>query len=132
VFHNAKTEFVMEFLGQVNVFRGRVRGGKAEVADLTLDYPHYGDDQERPARVYMRPHEFDIRRAPNGKPSFPAKVVRTHSAGAIARVSLETENGEGVLVDLTLEEFAQLGLREGEQVYLYPKNARVFVPGEKK
>jgi sulfate transport system ATP-binding protein len=131
VFHRAQTEFVMEFLGQVNVFRGRVRGGKAELGDLTLDYPHYHDEQERPARVYMRPHEFEIRRRPNGKPSFPAVVVRTHSAGSIARVSLETENGDGVLVDLSLEEFAQLNLREGESVHLYPKNARVFVPGQK-
>jgi ABC-type sulfate/molybdate transport systems ATPase subunit len=79
----------------------------------------------------MRPHEFEIRRAPNGKPSFPARVVRTHSAGSVARISLETENGEGVLVDLTLDEFAQLNLREGETAYLYPKHARVFIPGEK-
>jgi hypothetical protein len=35
-----------------------------------------------------------------------------------------------VLVDLPLEEFSQLALAEGETVYLYPKNARVFVPGE--
>jgi sulfate transport system ATP-binding protein len=131
VFHDAKTEFVMEFLGQVNVFRGRVRRGQATLGELTLEYPHYSEEQERPARVYMRPHEFEIRRGPNGKPSFPATVVRTHSAGSIARISLETENGDGVLVDLTLEEFAQLKLREGETVYLYPKNARVFVPGEK-
>jgi sulfate transport system ATP-binding protein len=132
VFHRAQTEFVMEFLGQVNVFRGRVSRGKAELGDLTLDYPHYREAEERPARVYMRPHEFEIRRTTNGKPSFPAVVVRTHSAGSIARVSLETDNGECVLVNLSLEEFARLNLNEGDTVYLYPKNARVFVPGEKR
>jgi sulfate/thiosulfate transport system ATP-binding protein len=131
VFHSAKTEFVMEFLGQVNVFQGRVHRGKATLGELTLDYPTYGGDQERPATVYMRPHEFEIKRAPNGKPSFPAKVVRTHSAGSLARVTLESAGGANVLVELSLEEFTALGLQEGESVYLYPKNARVFVPGDK-
>jgi sulfate/thiosulfate transport system ATP-binding protein len=128
VFHQAKTEFVMEFLGQVNVFQGRVKGGKASVGELTLDYPTYRDEQERPATVYMRPHDFDVRRSRNGATSFPGRVVRTHSAGAVARVSVETEQGRHVLVELPLEEFRQLALIEGETVFLYPKNARVFIP----
>lgn len=128
VFHQAKTEFVMEFLGQVNVFHGRVQNGKATLGDLTVDYPFYKEEAERPATVYMRPHEFQIQRQRNGKPSLPARVTRTHSAGAFARISLLTSAGEDVLVDLSLEEFSQLQLREGEAVYLYPKNARVFVP----
>jgi sulfate transport system ATP-binding protein len=131
VFHQAKTEFVMEFLGQVNVFHGRVRQGKATLGDVTVDYPTYKDEQERPATVYMRPHEFNIRRTTNGQASFAARVVRTHSAGALARVSLATESGEAVLVDLSLEEFNRLALKDGETVQLYPKNARVFIPNEK-
>jgi sulfate/thiosulfate transport system ATP-binding protein len=118
----------MEFLGQVNMFHGRVRGGKASVGELTLDYPTYRDDQERPATVYMRPHEFEIRRTRNGAPSIPGRVARTHSAGSIARVTVETSDGRTVLVDLSLEEFTKLALLEGESVFLYPKNARVFVP----
>ena len=132
VFHNAKTQFVMEFLGQVNVFHGRVQKGKATLGDLTVDYPHYSDDHERPATVYMRPHEFEIRRQSNGKPSFPARIIRTHSAGAVARVFLETADAASVLVELPLDEFSSLALQEGETVHLYPKNARVFIPSESK
>jgi sulfate transport system ATP-binding protein len=132
VFHNAKTQFVMEFLGQVNVFHGRVQKGKATLGDLTVDYPNYSDDRESPATVYMRPHEFEIRRLSNGKPSFPARITRTHSAGAVARVFLETEDAASVLVELPLDEFVKLALQEGETVHLYPKNARVFVPSESK
>ena len=58
--------------------------------------------KERPATVYMRPHEFDVRRARNGSTSFPGRVVRTHSAGAVARVSVVTEQGRHVLVELPL------------------------------
>ncbi len=32
VFHNPKTEFVMNFLGQVNTFHGRLEGGKVHFA----------------------------------------------------------------------------------------------------
>jgi sulfate transport system ATP-binding protein len=124
----ARTEFVMEFLGQVNVFHGRVQRGKASVGELTLDYPTYADEMERPATVYMRPHEFEIRRSRNGAPSFPGRIVRTHSAGSFARISVETEQGRTVLVDLSLEEFNSLALLEGETVFLFPKKARVFVP----
>jgi hypothetical protein len=53
-----------------------------------------------------------------------------HSAGAFARVLLLTEAGADVMVDLPLAEFSQLALQPGETVFLYPKNARVFVPGE--
>jgi sulfate transport system ATP-binding protein len=128
VFHQAKTPFVMEFLGQVNVFQGRVKRGKASVGELTVDYPTYEDDHERPATLYMRPHDFEVRRTRNGAPSFPGRVVRTNSAGSVARVSVETEQGRTVLVDLSLDEFKKLALIEGESVFLYPKNTRVFVP----
>ncbi len=132
VFHQANTEFVMEFLGQVNMFHGRVQGGKARVGELTLDYPKYDDSVERPATVYMRPHEFEIRRSRNGAPSFRGRVLRTHSAGSLARVTVEEEGGRTVLVELSLEEFSSLGLLEGETVFLFPKNARVFVPSTDK
>jgi sulfate transport system ATP-binding protein len=37
VFHKPATQFVMEFLGQVNVFRGRVHGGKAMLGEVPLE-----------------------------------------------------------------------------------------------
>lgn len=128
VFHHAKTAFVMEFLGQVNVFHGRASQGKATLGELSVDFPQYNDAEERPATVYLRPHEFDVLRAANGKPSLPARVTRINSAGAFARVSLQTGEGAGVLVDLPLDEYKRLALRDGEAVFLHPKKARVFVP----
>ena len=39
VFHQPASEFVMEFLGQVNVFRGRMHDGGALVGNTTFDVP---------------------------------------------------------------------------------------------
>jgi sulfate transport system ATP-binding protein len=128
VFHHARTQFVMEFLGQVNVFQGRVRDGMATAGQLRVAYPHYAASEESPANVYLRPHEISIRRGPNGTPSLPAEVVRINSAGPVARVSLRSPEGQQILVDVTQEELRELGLREQEPVNLYPKQARVFLP----
>jgi len=40
VFHQPASQFVMEFLGQVNVFYGRVQNGKAVLGDMAFDYPN--------------------------------------------------------------------------------------------
>lgn len=130
VFHHARTQFVMEFLGQVNVFQGRVRQGKATAGPLSFDYPAYSGVEEQPANVYLRPHDLEIRRSANGKPSLLATVVRINAAGPLGRVSLRSADERAILVELPLEELREMDLREGEQVHLYPKQARVFLNGD--
>lgn len=128
VFHKPATQFVMEFLGQVNMFRGRVQGGKAMLGEVALDGHFFPGRDEGAAMVYMRPHELDIKLYKNGAPSFPAKVTRINPAGSIAKVTTRTHDGQDVLVDLSLEDYQRLSLSEGADVFIYPKNTRVFLP----
>ena len=39
VFHHPASEFVMDFLGHVNVFHGRIEDGRAVLGQLALDVP---------------------------------------------------------------------------------------------
>lgn len=128
VFHKPASQFVMEFLGQVNVFRGRVQGGKAMLGEVTLDGHYFPGKDDKSAMVYMRPHELDIKLYRNGAASFPAKVTRINPAGSIAKVTTRTNDGQQVLVDLSLDDYQRLSLTEGSRVYIYPKNSRVFFP----
>jgi sulfate/thiosulfate transport system ATP-binding protein len=128
VFHRPATPFVMEFLGQVNVFHGRISQGRVLLGDMALDHPQGMVQQEGSATVYMRPHELDIRRGHNGAPSLAARVMRLNPAGSVAKVYLQARDGVGIQVDLSLERFHELMLAEGDEVFVYPKNARVFVP----
>ncbi len=128
VFHHPASQFVMEFLGQVNVFHGRVSNGQAHLGDMAIDYPHYIAQQERAAKVYMRPHELDIKRVQNGVPGLPATVVRVNPAGSVAKVSLRTRDGVDIQVDVPFEHLSELGLTQGDNVFIYPKKARVFIP----
>jgi sulfate/thiosulfate transport system ATP-binding protein len=128
VFHKPATQFVMEFLGQVNVFRGRVQGGQAMLGEVALDGHYFPDKNEEAAMVYMRPHELDIKLYRNGAASFPAQVTRINPAGSIAKITTRTTDGQDVLVDLSLDDYQRLQLSEGRQVFIYPKKARVFFP----
>jgi sulfate transport system ATP-binding protein len=128
VFHRPATRFVMEFLGQVNVFHGRVQAGQAMLGDVPLDGHFFPDRDAGAALVYMRPHELDIKLARNGAPSFPATVTRINPAGSVAKVTTRTAEGQEVLVDLSLDDYHGLRLAEGSHVFIYPKKSRVFLP----
>ena len=129
LFHNAQTQFVMEFLGHVNMFHGRAVSGFATAGPLRVEFPNYPSDEAAPARVYFRPHDLEVRRRPNGDPSLAVTVRRINTAGSLGRVSLTTLDGVPVLVEMTLDELRELALKQDELVHLYPKQAKVFLDG---
>jgi len=141
VFEHPATPFVMDFLGNVNVFHGRVEKGQAFWHGIPIDYPDYPHAQARPARVYLRPHELDIARAsahapngpatrdPAGNGSLPASVLRIARSGAVARVSCRPDGSESELhVDLPAETARDLAFQVGERVTITPRKVRVFLP----
>jgi sulfate transport system ATP-binding protein len=126
VFHHPKSEFVMEFLGQVNVFRGRVQHGRMMIGGVAFDDPHGAGRDSRVAQVYVRPHELDLQRYRNGAPAIEARVVRINPAGAVAKVGLTTSDAQDIIVDLALDRYSELGLQLGETVFVTPRKMRVF------
>lgn len=133
VFHRPASEFVIDFLGNVNVFHGRVENGQALVAGLALDLPGHGNRESPTANVYIRPHELEIERHRNGAESlkagaFAASVIRINPAGSVAKILLRGGHGSDLQVDLPLDRYEQLQLRLGDDVFVSPKKLRVFTP----
>jgi sulfate/thiosulfate transport system ATP-binding protein len=128
VFDRPANPFVMDFLGNVNVFHGRVQNGRAMVGNWDLDYPEYPHAEPQSATLYMRPHELDIARKPNGVPSLQASVKRINPAGSVARIGLSGEGANEIQVDLSLDRYAELNLQPGDTVFVLPKKVRVFMP----
>lgn len=126
VFHHPASEFVMDFLGNVNVFHGRIEQGQAVLGGLAARVA--GQGGRGTAHLYVRPHELEIERKLNGVPAIPALVSRINPAGAFAKIALTTPEGGDINVDLPLERLELLALRTGEQVYVSAKKARVFTP----
>lgn len=133
VFHKPASEFVMDFLGNVNVFRGRLEKGRALLGDWALDLPELDPSRlDRPAmssaNLYVRPHEWEIEKSRNGTPSLEAKVARVNPAGSTAKVLLSINGERDLQVDLPFERFVALNLQLGETVYVAPKRVRIFLP----
>jgi sulfate transport system ATP-binding protein len=129
VFEQPANAFVMDFLGNVNVFHGRIEGGKALVPGLELAYPEYPHSEARDAAVYVRPHELWIERQKNGVPSLEAKVLHVNPTGSRTKIELRAVDTDALMIaEMTAERFVELGLKPGDIVHVSPRRMRVFVP----
>jgi sulfate/thiosulfate transport system ATP-binding protein len=129
VFDHPANPFVMDFLGQVNVFHGRVVAGKAIVGGVELDCHGHQPTDPGPARVYVRPHEVDIEIDPTGAGRLPATVKHVNPAGAVTRVQVQVPDIDmEISVELSKDRSAELGLKKGDAVFVAPRRVRVFGP----
>jgi sulfate transport system ATP-binding protein len=115
VYNRPATPFVYNFLGNVNLFHGRIDNGKA-----------YIHQQETGHVVYVRPHLLDIARVPNGGDYFGARIKHINAAGPFVKVEAVTEWGALVRVEMSQERFRCLQLLKNEAVFVIPKDVKVF------
>ena len=125
VYEHPANPFVMNFLGSVNLFHGRVHDGEAQLGPLAAPAPGLGDAQ---AIGYVRPHELDIARQHNGAPTIEAVIRHITAVGPTVRLELERSDGGGQIdAELTRERFGELALKTGEQVHVTPRKLQVFL-----
>lgn len=125
VYHAPKTEFVVNFLGQVNTFDGRATG--REIAFANISVPA-ADDRERDGdvRVFVRPHELELSPIANGKPGLTATVLRIHAAGSVARIDLQLTDGKLITAEVPQDHFTELRTSHGERLIVTPRRVHVF------
>jgi len=120
VYDQPASPFVYQFLGDVNLFHSRVHEGWAEVGGAQFAAPE-GDK----ALIYVRPHEIELRReAAEG--AIDGRIDHIRLMGATVRLEVKAGSAEIVEVELTREHYRQGGWQVGQQVYLTPRNARVY------
>ncbi|WP_047534387.1 sulfate/molybdate ABC transporter ATP-binding protein [Methylotenera sp. N17] len=128
VYDQPASPFVYQFLGNVNEFESRVNKGRASINEVTVDSVEHQSVDDAAALAYIRPHDIEVLKEPNGAPSFSATVNYIHSLGPLVRLELQSQDDERIIeAELTRERFLQLQLIEGSQVYLQPKQVRVFL-----
>ena len=126
IFRHPASEFVLDFLGNVNLFRGRIERGKAVFGALVLDQPHAEAADGRSARLFVRPHDMDIDTQQNGQPSLRAQVLRVLTAGPQVRVELKAETGEALTVEMSHAEFRNKPFHPEEHVWVSLRDAHIF------
>ena len=127
VYNHPASPFVYGFLGNVNVFHGRVHQGVLASDGLEFDVP--GHDSGKGA-AYIRPHELDIERYAQGAEGIVVRLRRAHAIGPLAQLDLErADNAQMLEATISSERFAQLDLKNGDTLVVRPKRLRVFVDG---
>jgi sulfate transport system ATP-binding protein len=129
IFDRPATPFVIQFMGNVNVFHGRVQDGKAHFGPLALDYPDHPHPEERPAAGFTRPYDLDVERSAEGGGGFWATLRHATPAGAVVRLQLEGADGALLHVEMPRDRHEALLPQLGERLYLRPRQVRVFLDG---
>ncbi len=119
VYNQPATPFVYNFLGNVNLFHGRLEGDKA-----------YIHERETGHVVYVRPHLLEIDRQPNGGSHFRARIKHINAAGPLVKVEAVAEWGDPVHIEMSQEKFRDLQLIKDEAVFVIPKDVKVFANHE--
>lgn len=140
VYDHPATPFVYGFLGNVNLFHGRVEGKGIQVGNHQLKHDH-SDSIAQGASVlaFARPHELDIVPENVGSDGVTARIDRILSFGLNSRVELSAiANADSLSapqfyeVELPRSEIAQRGLSEGQHVRIVPSQLRVFENNQSK
>jgi sulfate/thiosulfate transport system ATP-binding protein len=128
VYESPANPFVLNFLGNVNLFHGRIHDGQAHLGGLTLNAPELAGADNTPAVGYVRSHDVVVERRPSDDTSIRAEVRHVHAVGPVVRVELAlSEKEETIEAQLTREAFRELALKPGETVFVRTRNIRVFV-----
>jgi sulfate transport system ATP-binding protein len=127
IYDHPATPFVYDFLGHVNAFAGRVRGGELEIGQSKFAAPRAAGEGDTSAVAFVRPHDIRVTREPDGPATLKARVNRCNAVGPIANLELERlDSHEKFTVQLSQEQFQQLQLKAGETVFVELRNVKVF------
>jgi sulfate transport system ATP-binding protein len=129
VVEHPATPFVVNFLGNVNIFHGRVQEGRALLGPLNIEYPEHANDEPKTAAGYSRPHELEITRTEDGGGLW-ATVGDVRVAGALVKIEVNDGDGRPIQVELGRDQYEQVRAIIGERIYIKPRRVRVFINDE--
>jgi sulfate transport system ATP-binding protein len=115
VYSRPATPFVYQFLGDVNLFRGRLEQGRLQIGDG--------------ATLGVRPHQLTIEAEPAGGDGFHARVVHINAAGPMVKVQLQAPWGDLVRVEMPQERYRSLALARQAEVFVRVKADTLYVAG---
>jgi sulfate transport system ATP-binding protein len=126
VFHNPANAFVVNFLGSINLFHGRLEQDRSFFSGLMVDHLAGELPEDGEGRLFVRPHDIDILPRPTHPDQMCCRIIRVHTAGAVVKIDLASARGSIINVEMTHEKYAAAGVGAGDDVYLRIRDAYVF------
>ena len=128
VYNHPASPFVYGFLGNVNLFHGRVQDGVLASGDATFSTPQHAGIKDGAGIAYVRPHDLDVERYVAGGEGVAVKLRRAHAIGPLAQLDLErADNAEIIEAVIPNERYRELALKDGETLLVKPRRMHVFV-----
>jgi sulfate transport system ATP-binding protein len=132
IYEDPVTSFAYSFIGNVNIFRGKVEGDFIRVGGDLL--PRAGGDftDGEPVVAYARPHDTEIIADGPEVVGVAARVNRVLTNGSVSRVELiangpERNGGKDYFeVEVGTEELGRLALSSGQRVRLKSRRISLF------
>jgi sulfate/thiosulfate transport system ATP-binding protein len=127
VYDHPANPFVFQFLGNVNLFHGRVDRGRLRIGGVELDGLAHAPSGDAPIVGYSRPHDLDVAREADGAAAIEAVIRHVQAIGPVVRLELQrADTGDALDAELSREGYEELALQSGERVFVKPRNVRVF------
>jgi sulfate transport system ATP-binding protein len=122
VYEQPATPFVFNFLGDVNLFRGRSGEGQPQAAPFGLTPEDVG---------FVRPHDLEVVKEA-GEGTMQAILRRTHAVGPVVRLELQLHSNAQEVFEAHMprEQFRALSLIVGDEVHVRPRKLKVFAAEE--
>jgi sulfate transport system ATP-binding protein len=128
VYNHPASPFVYSFLGNVNLFHGRLHEGVLASGDAMFDAPQHAGVLNGEGIGYVRPHDLEVERYAPGAEGVVARLRRAHAIGPLAQLDLErSDTGQLIEAVMSNERFSGLALKEGETLVVRPRRMHVFV-----
>lgn len=126
VYNQPETPFVLNFLGNINLFRCRVENGAAILGNLSLSLQNKVDFNSESATLYVRPDQFEVTMLPINDNSIQTSIHHIHRVGALTKLELVTEWKDTIQVELPQDKALILNLSLSDTIYITPKKLGVF------
>ncbi len=126
IYDHPATEFVASFVGSSNVLHGEVKDGRAALGELDIGAPPGAGDGAG-VRAFVRPYDVDLSPTESGLNVARARIDRMVRVGFMIRLELTLADGQTLSVELTRDRVAELGVGEGDRVFVNLREARIFV-----
>jgi sulfate transport system ATP-binding protein len=127
VYEHPATPFVYGFLGDVNLFHGRIHRGRVSIGEGELDAPEWAEATDQEGIAYVRTYDVELAPSRSGPSSMEAVIRHMRAFGPVVRLELDLVDGSGTVeAHITRDRFEVLAPSKGQRVYVSPTNVRVF------
>lgn len=128
VYNQPASPFVYGFLGNVNLFHGRVHEGVLDAGGHFLEAPDHADVRNEQGIGYVRPHDIEVERDTPDAVGIRATLARVHAIGPLAQLDLvRIDNRQIIEAVISSDRYSQLNVKQGDALVVRPKRLRVFV-----